>query len=286
MLVITMVIWGSTFVITKGVIAQVPPFTLAFLRVAIGAGALVGAARLRRRRGRESFKSGSRSRIFVLGLVGVALYYGLFNAALVYASATQGALVQSGIPAVTALIAAVWLRERASLVQWCGIVLSIAGVIVIFSGQATAADASLWGGVLMFATTIAWGVYTSIGKQVAEADPLELTSRIAVTGALLLLPLAALELATREWPQITAKAWLGIVYLGVLPSGLAYVFYNAALRHVAASEAGVYTNLIPIVGVLSGVLILGEPLSTKALLGGCLVLLGIGFTSGNPRAAS
>ncbi|MET0659032.1 MAG: DMT family transporter [Steroidobacteraceae bacterium] len=279
MLVITMVIWGSTFVVTKGVITEVPPFTLAFLRVAIGAAALSVPAFLRRRAlGRERHRA-PHSIVFVMALVGVALYYGLFNGALLYTSASQAALVQSCIPAVTALVAAVWLRERASTVQWIGIVTSIAGVIFIFSGQEDGGGASMVGGLLMFATTIVWGVYTALGKQVAAADALDLTARMAAIGAMLLLPIAALEIATRGLPRITPGAWVGIVYLGAVASGIAYLLYNAALEHVTASEAGVYTNLIPIVGLLSGILVLGEPLSAHAIFGGCVVLLGVWLTS-------
>ncbi|MET0987223.1 MAG: DMT family transporter [Steroidobacteraceae bacterium] len=279
MLVITMVIWGSTFVVTKGVIAEVPPFTLAFLRVAIGAAALSVPAFLRRRALGWESHSAPHSIVFIMGLVGVALYYSLFNGALLHTSASQAALVQSCIPAVTALVAAVWLRERASAVQWAGIVLSIVGVIIIFSGQGEGGGTSVVGGLLMFATTVVWGVYTALGKQMAAADALDLTARMAVIGAVLLLPIAALEIATRGVPRITANAWISIVYLGAIASGVAYLLYNAALKHVAASEAGVYTNLIPIVGLLSGILVLGEPLSANAVFGGCAVLLGVFLTS-------
>lgn len=284
MLVITMVIWGSTFVVTKGVIAEVPPFTLAFLRVAIGAAALSVPAFLRRRALGESH-SAPGPIVFIMSLVGVALYYGLFNGALLYTSASQAALVQSCIPAVTALVAAVWLRERASAVQWIGIALSILGVILIFSVQAEGGGTSAVGGLLMFATTVVWAVYTALGKQVAAADALDLTARMAAIGAALLLPIAALEIATRGLPRITASAWIGIVYLGAIASGVAYLFYNAALKHVTASEAGVYTNLIPIVGLLSGILVLGEPLSAHAMVGGCVVLVGVWLTSRRPTAA-
>ena len=101
-----------------------PPFTLAFLRVAIGAAALSVPAFLRRRTLDDERYSAPRSIVFIMGLVGVALYYGLFNGALLYTPASQAALVQSCLPAVTALVAAVWLRERASSVQWMRMAIS------------------------------------------------------------------------------------------------------------------------------------------------------------------
>ena len=74
-----------------------------------------------------------------------------------------------------------------------------------------------------------------------------------------------------------------MAYLGAVASGLGYMLYSAALKHVDASEAGVYTNLIPIVGVITGVM-LGEPLSLRAIIGGVVVLVGVWLTSRQPQA--
>ncbi len=287
MLLVTMVIWGSTFVVTKGINDQVQPFTLAFVRVAIGAFVLLGGALLRQARG------GTHSRWLALpwatmismALIGVVLYYAVFNYSLMYTSASQGALVQSCIPAMTALVAVVWLREHASILRWTGIALSMAGVLIVFSGaDEQSGPASLLGNVLMFVSAVLWGIYTSMAKRVSTFDPLQVTAGILGAGALLLLPLAAFEVAADGMPSIDLKGWLGMIYLGAGASGLAYVLYSASLKHVDASEAGVYTNLIPIVGVITGVM-LGEPLSLRAIIGGMVVLVGVWLTSRMPAAS-
>jgi drug/metabolite transporter (DMT)-like permease len=284
MLLLTMIVWGSTFVVTKGINEQVPPFTLAFARVAIGALILMPFLLLRPAAATGDAQAPARSSlpwvtISLMGLIGVALYYAVFNWSLMLTSASQGALVQSCIPAMTALVAVVWLRERASVMRWLGIGLTMAGVVIVFSGSGgDGAAGSVLGNLLMFVTTILWGVYTSLAKRVADVDPRVVTAGIAVVGALLLLPMAAVEIAAEGIPQVGAMGWLGIVYLGTTASGLAYLLYNAALKHMDASHVGVYTNLIPIVGVLSGVIVLGEPLSLRAVIGGCIVLAGVWLT--------
>lgn len=280
MLLVTMLIWGSTFVVTKGINEQVPPFTLAFIRVAIGALILFGFGLVRRPPGTaDSWAALPWRAILMMGLVGVALYYAVFNFSLMYTSASQGALVQSCIPAMTALVAVTWLREHASAARWTGIALSIAGVLIVFSGAGTrTGGGSILGNLLMFASTVLWGIYTSFAKRVAGFDSLRVTAGIIGTGALLLLPLALFELAVEGTPKIDKHGWLGVVYLGAGASGVGYLLYSAALKNVDASEAGVYTNLIPIVGVLSGAM-LGEPLSARAILGGCVVLVGVWLTS-------
>ena len=97
----------------------------------------------------------------------------------------------------------------------------------------------------------------------------------------MLLPLSGFEIATGGVPNVDVRGWLGMAYLGAGASGLAYMMYSAALKHLDASEAGVYTNLIPIVGVITGV-VLGEPLSLRAIIGGLVVLVGVWMTSRQP----
>jgi drug/metabolite transporter (DMT)-like permease len=284
MLLVTMVIWGSTFVVTKGINDQVGPFTLAFVRVAIGALVLLAGAFVRQARGGAHSRWGALpwGTMVTMALIGVVLYYAVFNYSLVYTSASQGALVQSCIPAMTALVAVVWLREHASVLRWTGIVLSMVGIAIVFSGSALqAGSASLLGNLLMFASAVLWGVYTSMAKRVANLDPLQVTAGILGVGALLLLPLAGFEVAAAGIPQVNTRGWLGMAYLGAGASGIAWMLYSAALKHVDASEAGVYTNLIPIVGVALGMM-LGEPLSVRAIIGGGVVLVGVWLTSRRP----
>jgi drug/metabolite transporter (DMT)-like permease len=156
------------------------------------------------------------------------------------------------------------------------------GVLIVFSGAAAeSAGASLLGNVLMFTSAVLWGIYTSMAKRVANFDALQVTAGILGAGALMLLPLAGFEVAAAgEW-HVDMQAWLGMAYLGAGASGLAFMLYSAALKHVDASEAGVYTNLIPIVGVATGMM-LGEPLSLRAIVGGVVVLVGVWLTSRRP----
>lgn len=314
LLLITMVIWGSTFAVTKEIGERLPPFTLAFLRVAIAFLSLLPLAWMRRR----TLASSAAARtpwgvIAAMALTGVALYYGLFNAALVHISSSQGALVQSCIPAVTALVAMLWLGERAGVLRWCGIALSALGVVVVLLGAPAAPPAdsllppgaagagrsgsAMLGNLFMFATVVCWGLYTSLVKRVSQLDSVVVTTGLFGAGGIMLAPFAFLETAALGLPGwglygLDWLDWLGVLYLGAIASGLAFVFYNMALAHLDAGQAGVYTNLIPIVGVATGVVVLHEPLSLRAIVGGVLVLLGIALTSlrgnggGRPLQAS
>lgn len=285
LLLLTMTVWGSTFMVTKELIAVWPPFTVAFVRVTVGTLVLLPFALAQRTPG-VRLPWGS---LWWMGLIGVALYYFMFNLAMVHVSASQGALVQASIPAMTALVAVLWLRERASSLRWLGIALSVGGVLIVFSGSGSdGGQSSLFGNFLMFASVVCWGLYTALAKRVAGFDSLVITTAVTGTGALLLSPLAGYEIVTANLageglPPLPLIGWVELLYLGAIASGMAYLLYNASLRHLDASEVGVYTNLIPIVGVLTGVIVLGEPLSTRAIVGGLVVMLGVWVTSRSER---
>jgi drug/metabolite transporter (DMT)-like permease len=279
-LLAVMVVWGSTFVVTKAGMAELPPLTMAFIRVSIGTLVLLPIAVPRMR---ASHATLPWKWIWLMGLIGVTLYYVVFNSSLAYTSASQGALVQSSIPAVTALIAVLWLREPARPMRVSGIALSIVGVLIVFAGGNTqvsdAAPQPVLGNLLMFASVVCWGWYTAMAKRVAESDAIVVTTWVTGIGAVMLLPLAAYELWGQPLPQPGAGALLGVTYLGVFASGAGYLLYNFALKGMAASQVGVFTNLIPIVGVLAGVIALGEPLAWQAIVGGIVVMLGVWMTS-------
>jgi|HigsolmetaAR201D_1030396.scaffolds.fasta_scaffold01110_11 drug/metabolite transporter (DMT)-like permease len=278
-LIAVMIVWGSTFVVTKSAIAELPPLTLAFVRVAIGALLLLPFAMPRLRQSERKLPWGA---LWAMGFIGVTLYYILFNFSLSLTSASQGALVQSSIPAVTAAIAAVWLRESASRARIVGIALSILGVLVVFSGGTggdTNAASPLLGNSLMFGSVVCWGLYTSCARKVAQFDAIVVTMFVTAIGALLLLPFAIFELWNGASFAASPPAWAGALYLGALASGIGYLLYNYALKHMAASQVGVFTNLIPVVGVLTGVLVLGEALSWQAIVGGLIVMAGVAVTT-------
>jgi len=280
LLLLTMAVWGSTFVVTKGLVELWPPFTLAFVRVSIGALVLMPLAIARHRRGMPL----PWGTIGLMGLLGVTFYYLTFNWALVHISASQGALVQASIPAMTALVAVIWLRERANLSRWLGIALSVGGVLIVFSGnEVESGESTLFGNLLMFASVVCWALYTSMAKRVASFEPLVITVCVMGTGALLLLPFCAYEILSAGLQPLPIQGWAGVLYLGGVATGAAYMLYNASLRHLDASEVGVYTNLIPVVGVLTGIVMLGEPLSLRAIIGGAVVMLGVWITSRSER---
>lgn len=271
-----MTVWGSSFAVTKASVAQIPPLLLAFLRFSVASGILLSLAYgYRRSAARASIRAWPI--LILMGLTGVTLYYVGSNMAMIYTSASQGVLIQSAIPAVTAIFAVVWLKERLSVRRIGGIGVSMLGVLLVVLSSSPDRDAPrpLLGALFMLSTVFAWASYTVLAKRLAGADQLWITTYTAVAGTLLLVPLVLVESGRQSFPPIPIAVWFNVLYLGAISSAGGYLLYNWSLTYLDASQTANFVNLTPVVGVAIAVLFLGETVTPLQLTGGALVLLGV-----------
>jgi drug/metabolite transporter (DMT)-like permease len=274
--ILVMIVWGSTYVVTKAAVREIPPLTLAVLRYLVAVGVLVPIALAR---------GGLLSRtqplpvgpLVWMGLTGVAILTIGFNYGLIYGSASQGALVYALGPAAVAIAAALGLGEQLSGLRVAGIVLSVAGAaLVVLSGEMDhAAPRPVLGAICMFVGVVAWAYYTVIAKRLAGADQVVVIAWVSIIGTAMLLPLATVELLQGPTPTPTLAAWLGTLFLGAPASAVAYVVYSWALRELDASLVGAYFTLDPIIGVATAVVFLGEGLTEGQVIGGVIALVGM-----------
>lgn len=276
---ITLLIWGSTFVITKVALREVGPLTLTALRFTIAFAVLFPLA------ARRGFRLATclRPEFLLLGLTGTALFYTFQNLGLSDTTVSSTVLVQSSTPAITAILAVLFLKERLSPRQTLGIGLVTLGVILVgLAGSPTAAPGSpfpVLGNLLILGSALSWSVYTILGRsRVGSTPALDMTTAGNGAGLIALIPLAGWELASRGLPHLSLPGLLGIVYLGVAASGLTMFLWNYALHDLPASVATPYINLIPIIGLVSG-LFLGEQPPFAQILGGALAIFGVWLSS-------
>jgi drug/metabolite transporter (DMT)-like permease len=271
-----MIVWGSTYVVTKATVREIPPLTLAVLRNLIAAGVLVPLAI-----GRGGLLGLPRPfpvrSLVTMGLTGIAILTVGFNYGLVFGSASQGALIYALGPAAVAIAAVLGLGERLSRRRIAGVLLSVVGaVLVVVSGETDrATPLPLIGALCMLAGVVAWAYYTVVAKRLAGADQIVVIAWVSLIGMAMLLPLAAMELLRNPLPQPTLAAWVGAVFLGALASAGAYVVYSRALRDLDASLVGAYFTLDPIIGVVTAVLFLGEVLRGGQVVGAIVAIVGM-----------
>lgn len=275
-LIVLMIVWGSTFVVTKAVAREIPPLTLAALRFLIAAVVLWPLAAWRGGLARLP-KPFPFTALATMGLTGIAIFTVAFNYALVFGSATQGALIYALVPAAVSLAAVVFLGESPSRRRMAGIALSIGGVVLVVAAgeRDLSSPRPLLGALFMLGAIAAWAAYTVFAKRLARGDQVVVIACASVIGMVMLLPFAAIELSRAPTPDPSLQAWLGLLFLGVIASGIAFVVYGYVLRELDASLVGAYTNLDPVVGVLTAVLFLGEALHAGQMIGGVIVIAGI-----------
>lgn len=284
-LALVMIVWGSTYVVTKSAVREIPPLTLAVLRYLIAAAVLVPIAMARGGAMRLA-RPIPLAPLAWMGLTGIVILTVGFNYGLLYGSATQGALVYALSPAAVAIAAVLWLRETLSGGRVAGIVLSVAGagLVVLYGEASSAAPRPVLGALCMAAGIVAWAYYTVVAKRYAGADQVVVIAWVAIIGTAMLLPFGAVELLRSPMPRPGPEAWLSTLFLGGVASAAAYVLYNRVLRELDASLVGAWFTLDPIVGVASAIVFLGEALRPGQMVGGAIGLVGMWLAASNgPR---
>jgi drug/metabolite transporter (DMT)-like permease len=271
------VVYGTSYVVARITLESVPPATLAFTRLALGALALALSSR---RQPAAPLSGADRRAIAWMGILGFAGAYICSNWGIAHSTATNGALLITVEPIAMILLSPWYLGERLSRRGAVGAALTIAGTVVLVVNGIPGVTEKLvphWAGDLVLVVAgVAYASYSLLGRRVLERHaPLGVTIRSLVWGAAALLPIAALEWASGARPTWSATAVSGTLYLAVVITALGYVVWNWALARVPAPRAAIFLNVQPIVGVLLGALVLGEPVTVFTVAGGVLVVTGL-----------
>jgi drug/metabolite transporter (DMT)-like permease len=271
-------IWGGTFVAGKIVVATLTPLMGSFARYVVACVALLVAAFVLEG-GLPRLTSRQWAATFVLGLFGVFCYNLFFMGALARLPASRAALIIALNPAITIAISAVVLKERLSARRWAGVAIALLGVAIVVSrGELAnfAAGGVGLGELFMFAAVSSWALYTIIGRKVLGGlSPLAATNYAALWGTLMLGLVAAPAFATLHPGHLDWRMITSLLYLGVLGTAVAFVWYYMSVKKVGASTTSIFNNLVPVFGVAISVVVLGEPLLVSMLVGGAVTIAGV-----------
>jgi len=217
--------------------------------------------------------------LLLLSLTGVAAFQSLVYLGLRSTTAVNAVLINSSLPMFMLLCSWVIERERASRRQVGGMLISLAGILVILSRGSPAAllELELQGGDawILLAMPV-WGVYSVLLKRrPKELGGLEFLFVISLAGVLMLLPGSAFFSMRGEigWPA-PAEA-LGVLYMGLFASVLAFICWNRGVATVGANAAGFTVHLLPAFGTLLAILFLGERFAGFHAAGIATILAGV-----------
>ncbi len=281
----TVLFWGLSFVSSKTILnSGVPPMTMVAIRFL--AAAVILNVLLRR------FDPGARLRkkdlfpLAISGLFGVTVYFFFESRGIRLTSASHASLIIAVIPVVTVIAEAILFRTRISVLAVLGVALSVVGVVfVVRRPGAPAGGESLAGDLFMFGACISWVVYIILSRNLHQRlSEIAITAYQSLFGTAFLVLLALLEM--RHWVPITLAAGLNLAYLAVFCSALSNFLYVYALSALGPIAVSPYINLVPVVGVLGGVVLLGESLLWSQVVGGAVILAGVLLVSRQRPAAS
>ncbi|MEA5449385.1 DMT family transporter [Leptolyngbya sp. CCNP1308] len=289
-LLVTMVLWGGTFIAGRLVVQDMGAFAAAFCRFAIASLALLTLTYTI-----EGHLPQPPRKLWLpialLGLTGIFAYNVFFFSGLQTVEAGRAALIIALNPVAIALGAALFFKDPLSRTKLLGIGLSLLGAAVVISDgdpvRLLRGDVGI-GELFMLGCVVSWMGYSLLGKVVmAELSPFVTTTYACLVGALMLLGPALAEGlvgAIREAirPGIAAAApttWGGLLYLGILGSAVGFTWYYDGLKQLGPARAGVFINLVPVFAIALAALFLQETPTSSLVLGGSLVIAGVVITN-------
>lgn len=299
LLLLMTIIWGTNYALVKSAFQELDPQAFNALRL-IEASVVMAATSLvvRRLRSRVPERgvnsTGEIASIFHtpapvtradwirlawLGLIGHCFYQYLFVGGLAKTSVANGALLVSSTPVVITLLS--WLsgKERIGALHWAGTLLSLAGIYIVVGRGAHVSAASLRGDAMLVVAVVCWALYT-IGARplMLRHSPVGVTALSMLIGTSLYVPIAAPALARVNWSAVSTVTWVKLVYSSLFAICVAYTIWYAAVREIGSARTSVYSNLLPIVAMITAYVWLREPIGLAKVAGAAAVLAGVALT--------
>lgn len=220
--------------------------------------------------------------LLLMGLTGIAINNVSQFTGLKYSTITNCTLIAATGPAVTAMLSAVFIRERLKLLQWIGIIISFIGVIFLITKGSWEILANFQfnpGDILFFTCQIVWAAYSIIGLRVMKH-----LSAIAVTawsGLLGSIEVVLFALCTGQlgYVNLDIVGWSSFVFV-VLCGGVgSMLFWNIGVKNAGPSMAAIFSNLTPIFGMLCGAIFLSEEIGIMQISGALAIFVGVYITT-------
>jgi drug/metabolite transporter (DMT)-like permease len=280
LLALMLAFWSFNYVVGKVALREFPPLFLTGLRTAI-AGLIMCPIYLFRKppHQRDVWKWREFRTLALLGLCGVVVNQMFFVLGLARTSVAHAAIVIALTPMLVLLMAVGIGQEHITVPKAAGMAIALAGVTVLQLGKKSGTAATPLGDFLIFLAALTFAVFTVAGKTVTKRyGPVTVNTFAYVGGGLLLLPLTLWEGSQTALRDISALAWLSVLYMAAFASVLAYLIYYYALTYAPASRVSALSYLQPLLATLMAIPILHEPVTMPLVAGGALVLAGVYVT--------
>lgn len=287
---IIVLLWSLNFIAAKIGLRSLPPLTMATFRVVLAGLVMVPLYLACRRLSVFAGVAGARRSHLTardlwtftyLGFFGVAINQVCFTAGLRYTSVGHSAILVAMGPIFVLVFSTVIGLEHLSIRKIAGMSIAFCGVVFLATeNRGDAGSSTWWGDAITLSGSIGFALYAVLAKRVAaKYDTLTMNAFTHFAGMILVFPVACFAAArmvkTASWRAIGWQSWAATAYMAVFGSAIAYLFYFWLLRYMPASQLSAFSYLLPVIGTILGIWLLGEKATWNQLAGGALVLAGI-----------
>jgi len=287
LLCITALCWAGNAIVGRLAAGHIPPVTLSFLRWSFAFLLILPFAWKHLLRDWGAMR-GRLGIMIVLSITGIGAFNTLQYWALEHTQALNTLLLQSAGPLIVAVWSLLLLGVRLTLAQAFGVLLSLAGVLVILlhGDVTTLSNIAFNKGDLIFTVALViFALYSVLSLKRPDIHGLSFVAFTFGCGAACLIPLFIWELFTRPAMQIDANNLLTLFYVAVFPSTLAYLCFNRGVQLIGANRAAPFFHVVPVFGTVMSIAFLGEHPQAFHFIGFALVLTGVFVASRKPKTA-
>ncbi len=279
-LLLVALFWGFNISVLKVALREIEPLAFNQIRFVCASLLLLGLVRILE--GSVRVARRDLGPMLFLGFVGHLAYQLCFILGLARTTASSTALIFGSTPIVVALLSRLAGHERIGRSATGAALVGFSGVYLMVWGKEEAgvtAPGRIIGDLLVLGAVICWSAYT-VGSRgiLREHSPLRVTAVTTSLGALMMLPPSVPSLMRQDWAAVSVLAWSCLAYSFLFALVICYVLWYRSVRRVGSFRTSIYSNLVPVLGTLFGVWLLGERLTPLVILGGVLVLAGILLT--------
>jgi drug/metabolite transporter (DMT)-like permease len=277
LLLLTTLLWAGNAVASPMAVGHLSPMTLVLLRWLVSCSVLLVIAQDAIKRDWPVLKQ-HLPFLFFMGALGYTGFNLLFYIAGHYTTAINIAILQGTMPVMIIVAGLLVFGEKPTWLQWSGTIVTVLGVVAVASSGDIARLLSLnfnYGDVLVLLATVLYAGYAAALRKRPQVSALGFFAFMAGAAVVSSLPPAIYEIASGQamWP--TWQGWLLILYIGLGPSLLAQLMFMRGVQLIGPTRAAIFTNIVPVMGPVLAVLILGEKFSLHHAVGLALVLGGI-----------
>ena len=276
-------LWGSSYLWIKIGLESLPPLTLIAGRLLLGGAFLaVVVAIARQPLPREARQYGH---LFVMAVVNIVMPFVLITVGEQSIDSALAAILTATVPLTVIVLAPMFLPdERITLPRIAGLAVGFAGVIMLVAPDlVNLSDADLTGELMMLGAAICYGIGNVYAKRnVRGLRPMIPALFQVLFAVAIIVPMALVFEQPVGNVNPAPEAIVAVIWLGFLGSGVAYLCYFTILAHWGATRTSMVAYLLPVVGIVLGAVVMGDPVTVNRIIGTGLIIAGIALVNSGP----